>query len=214
MTNLVDRARSPRGQQTRESLVDAGLSLLADGGWGAVTTRAVAARSGTNAGLIHYHFGGLPGLRAALAQRASEAAVGPLVDMVLRSSDLDEGIDAIRAGIERLAADDRLVRLAVQLVAGAGQDPALGAAFRDSLAGARAAIADWVGARRPDWTDERRTGFAALVAALIDGLLLHRALDDHAPMTEALTAFRDLTDAVAPPDPHRSPLAPRRKGTP
>ncbi|MEL7975836.1 TetR family transcriptional regulator [Isoptericola sp. F-RaC21] len=213
MPNLVARARSPRGQQTRARLVDAGLSLLAEGGWAAVTTRAVAARSETNAGLIHYHFGGLPGLRTAVAQRASEAAVGPLVDLFLRSSDLDEGLDAIRTGIERLAADDRLVRLAVQLVAGAGQDPELGAAFRDSLAGARAAIADWFGARRPDWPEDRRLGFAALVAALIDGLLLHRGLDENAPLTEALTAFRDLTDAVAPPDPHAS-THPHRKGTP
>lgn len=194
MAKLVDRAKSSRGQQTRDNLVDAALSLLAEGGWSTVSTRAVAARSGSNAGLIHYHFGGLPGLRLAVAEKAGEAAVGPIVATFLASSSITEALDAIEKGIANLTADERLVGLAVQLIAGASQDPELGAAFRQSLAEARTSIADWASEVRPDWSRDQCFGFAALVAALIDGLLLHRGLDENAPVRQALIAFAELTE--------------------
>jgi AcrR family transcriptional regulator len=57
VTNLVDRPISARGQRRWEQLVEAGVAVLADGGWPAVTTRAVAGRAGANVALIHYHFG-------------------------------------------------------------------------------------------------------------------------------------------------------------
>ncbi|MEO3885479.1 TetR/AcrR family transcriptional regulator [Nonomuraea sp. B5E05] len=65
MTNLADRPNLPRGDRRREQLVAAGIAVLRDDGWQGVTTRAVAQRAGTNPGLIHYHFGGLAGLRSA-----------------------------------------------------------------------------------------------------------------------------------------------------
>ncbi|WP_119697188.1 TetR/AcrR family transcriptional regulator [Microbacterium halotolerans] len=195
MTNLGDRAKSPRGQRTRESLIDAGIELLVEGGWSAVTTRAVAARSASNAGLVHYHFGGLSGLRMALAERAAERAVGPLVGMLLNSADFDEAISAVHVGITELASDDQRVRLAAELVAGAGHDSQLGAAFQKNLSGARDAITGWVGAQRPQWSQERRKGVAALAAALLDGFLLHRALDESAPLAEAVTALRAWVSA-------------------
>ena len=52
--------------------MDAGVALLCEQGWSFVTTHGVAERAGTNAGLIHYHFGGLPRLHEAIARRAGE----------------------------------------------------------------------------------------------------------------------------------------------
>lgn len=160
-----------------------------------MTTRAVAARSDSNPGLIHYHFGGLGPLRLAIAERAGEEALGPLIAEILDATDMDAALDAIERGIERVSGDARLIRLSAQLVAGAGQDSALGQAFRQSIADARIAFADWLGAHRPAWSAERRRGASALVAALIDGLLLHRALDDTAPVGDALALLRDLARA-------------------
>ncbi|WP_198410782.1 TetR/AcrR family transcriptional regulator [Microbacterium halophytorum] len=203
MTNSGDRPRSARSERTRDALITAGIDLLAEGGWEAVTTRAAAARAGSNAGLIHYHFGGLPGLRTALAERASADAIGPLIGPILRSGDFDAAISALQDGIAGLVADDRRIRLATQLIAGAGQDPELGAAFRQNLRGARAAIAEWLGRQRPQWPAERITGAAALIAAVLDGLLLHRALDDDAPLDAAIAALRGLAASTDPDDPSR-----------
>ena len=77
MTNLADRPNSARGDRRREQLVETGIALLDEQGWPGVTTRAVAERAGTNPGLIHYHFGGLPGLHAAIFRRATDLVVNP-----------------------------------------------------------------------------------------------------------------------------------------
>lgn len=195
VTNSADQPTSARSRRTRENLIRAGIDLLAEGGWEAVTTRAAAARAGSNAGLIHYHFGGLPGLRIALAERASEDAIGPLVDVLLTSDGFDEAITGLQEGIAGLVVDDRRVRLATELIAGASHDQELGAAFRRNLREARAAIAEWIGRQRPLWPAERVSGAAALVAALLDGLLLHRALDEDAPLEAALTVLRESAGA-------------------
>ncbi|MDH6197681.1 AcrR family transcriptional regulator [Mycobacterium frederiksbergense] len=192
MTKLVDRPNSDRGRRRREEFIEAGLSLLIEGGWAAVTTRAVAARSEANVGLIHYHFGGLPGLRLAVAERAGEAAITPVVDALLSSPDARSAIDAMRETVSRVATDHQMVRLAVELVSGTRQDPALGEALRDSLREARDRIADWLGRLRPEWTPERRIGAATLVAALLDGTMLHRELDDDLPIDPALTVLGEL----------------------
>lgn len=57
----------PQGD-TREKLIAAALHLFGQQGYAATTTRAIAARAGTNIGLIAYHFGGKPQLRQACAE--------------------------------------------------------------------------------------------------------------------------------------------------
>lgn len=205
VTKLAARARATRGGRTRESLVTAGIALLADGGWAAVTTRAVATRAQSNPGLIHYHFGGLPGLRAAIAERASAEAIGPAVDPLLQAEDVDSAIDALDDGITRLVADDRRIRLAAELMAGARHDPAVGAAFQRNLEGARAGLEAWFADRYPHWPAERAAGTAALAAALFDGLLLHRALDETTPMSEALATLRACVSWGNDPGRHHVP---------
>jgi AcrR family transcriptional regulator len=186
MAKLVDRPRSGPGRRRRTELVEAGLALLVEDGWQAVTARAVAARAEANAGLIHYHFGGMPGLRLAVAERAGEKAIASVVDALLDSPDAGSALAAMRAAITRVAADDQVVRLAVELVSGARQDPALGEALRVNLREARARIAEWLGGLNPGWTREQRNGAAVLLTALLDGILLHRELDEELPVDAAL----------------------------
>ncbi|MCD2498351.1 TetR/AcrR family transcriptional regulator [Microbacterium nymphoidis] len=199
MSNLADRPISPRGQRTKEALVLAGTNLLADGGWEAVTTRAVAALASSNAGLIHYHFGGLAGLRVAIAQYAGEIAIGPIIGVFLESDDFTSALASLRSAIAALASDDRRVKLATELVAGAGHDPALGESFRAQLVDARAALTAWVARQRPHWPTERVVGVAALLAALLDGLLLQRAVDESTPVNEVLMALGMWLELDAPP---------------
>jgi AcrR family transcriptional regulator len=45
-----------QGQLTRARLMDAAAELIAERGWGAVTTLIVAERAGLRPGLVHYHY--------------------------------------------------------------------------------------------------------------------------------------------------------------
>ncbi|MDF4253658.1 TetR family transcriptional regulator C-terminal domain-containing protein [Streptomyces sp. WMMB303] len=195
MTNLVSRPNSPRGRRRREELIEAGLALLVEGGWPAVTTRAVAARGDANVGLIHYHFGGLPALHLAIARQAGEDVMMPLVEDLLSSPDARTALDVLRNAVPRITEDEKTLRLAVELTAGALRNPEIGEALRQGLREARARIADWLGTLDPQVPAERRAGAATLVAALIDGMMLHQLLDEEVPVQAALTALGDLIGA-------------------
>ncbi|MEU7313486.1 TetR family transcriptional regulator C-terminal domain-containing protein [Streptomyces sp. NPDC007083] len=195
MTKLVGRPNSPRGRRRREELIEAGLALLVEGGWPAVTTRAVAARGDANVGLIHYHFGGLPALHLAIARQAGEDVMMPLVEELLSSPDAGTALDALRNAVPRITEDEKTLRLAVELTAGALRNPEIGEALRQGLREARVRIADWLGTLDPQVPAERRAGAATLVAALIDGMMLHQLLDEEVPVEAALTALGDLIGA-------------------
>lgn len=71
-SSVADRARNrdpghenvnSAGRSTRDRIVAATASLIAEVGWGAVTSRTVAARAGVKPGLIHYYFGSMDDLR-------------------------------------------------------------------------------------------------------------------------------------------------------
>jgi TetR/AcrR family transcriptional regulator, regulator of cefoperazone and chloramphenicol sensitivity len=61
-----------RGEETRAALVAAALQLTGDKGFGATSTREIAAAAGVNVAMIAYHFGGKDGLRLACADFVGE----------------------------------------------------------------------------------------------------------------------------------------------
>ncbi|MFI6925313.1 TetR/AcrR family transcriptional regulator [Nonomuraea spiralis] len=194
MTNLADRPNSARGDRRREQLVETGVALLREHGWPGVTTRAVAERAGTNPGLIHYHFGGLPGLHEAIFRRATDLVVTPLVTELLNAEDERAALTLMRAMPDRTAADEPTTRLAAELIVGATRDPALGVVLRDELRRARGLIATRLASLRPGWTAARLDGVATLVTAAIDGLMLHYMIDPDLPVDAALSAVEDLLE--------------------
>jgi AcrR family transcriptional regulator len=194
MSNLADRPNSARGDRRREQLVAAGVAVLGESGWPGVTTRAVAERAGTHAGLIHYHFGGLAGLHAAIFRQATALIVDPLVAELLDAPDERAALASMRRMLSQAPGGERAARLPAELIMGAMRDPALGAVLLDELRRARARIADRLRALRPGWSPERLTGVATLVTASIDGLMLHRMIDDELPAGAALSAVEALLE--------------------
>lgn len=184
MTNLVDRPTSPRGQRRREQLADAGVELLAEAGWPGVTTRSVAERAGANLGLIHYYWGGLPALKAAIARRAGEQVFDPVTEELSRTTTLEQAHVKL---IELLSAshDGRTARLTVELIAGAAREPLLGEVLRESLTETRAQLRAWLKRVHPSAPD----GSETVLIALLDGMLLHRMLDPDLDNGEALSAL-------------------------
>ncbi|MEU6284468.1 TetR/AcrR family transcriptional regulator [Streptomyces sp. NPDC047028] len=192
MTNLVGRATSGRGLRRREQLTDAGVALLAEGGWPAVTTRAVAERAGAQVGLIHYHFGGLAGLHEAIARKAGDEVITPVLDALLEAPEPHAALETLRELVPATTGEGRTLRLAVELMAGALRDPVLGEVLRDGLRQARVRIGERLAELYPSWSGARRTGAAVVVTALLDGIVLHQVLDASLPVDEALAAVGEL----------------------
>lgn len=178
--------------------METGVALLREQGWPGVTTRAVAERAGTNPGLIHYHFGGLPGLHEAIFRRAADLVVEPLVTELLDAEDERAALALMRRMTPGTADDEQTTRLAAELITGATRDPALGAVLRDELRRARGRIAARLGRLRPGWPPARLDGVATLVAAVVDGLVLHRMIDPDLPVGDALSAVEALLEEDAP----------------
>jgi AcrR family transcriptional regulator len=197
MTNLADRPTSPRGDRRRQQLVDAGIALLGREGWPGVSTRAVAERAGTNPGLIHYHFGGLAGLHAEIFRQATDLVIGPLLTELLGAPDERTALETMRGMLARTPADEQGTRLAAELIMGAMRDPSLGAVLREELRQARAQIADRLRELHPAWPGARPTAVATLIAASIDGLMLHYMIDGELPIGDVLSAVGELLEAEA-----------------
>lgn len=199
------KTTTARGSDTRTRLVRGGVTLLADGGWGQVTARAVAEQADANVGLIHYYFGGMPGLRAAIATAVVEDLVGGLQTALLEAADVDALLDALRRRLTQPADATRSAILTAALVEGAAREPELGEALRDVVSQARTELAGWLAEQHPDWTRTRTTGIAALVVAAVDGLLLHTTFDPDLLVDSILDALRHL---LATPAPNAEELAP------
>ncbi|MEQ4303547.1 helix-turn-helix domain-containing protein [Plantactinospora sp. B6F1] len=197
----------PNGQPARRRLLDAAAELVAERGWGRVTTRAVAERAGLPHGAVSYHFAGKQVLLTEavldLVDRAfpleSVRAAGDLTGLVslMRSwaSDAAPATSDARSKADRPAGEDLADRVGSAVLMEAMREAGRDAAVRDRLIGLlgdyRQAVADLVRA-------EQRTGvvrqvdplgLATLLAAAGDGLLLHAMLDPHVELAGAVEAL-------------------------
>jgi AcrR family transcriptional regulator len=183
---------SARGTRRREQLVRAGVDLLGEGGWAGVTARGVAERAGTHPGLVHYHFGGLPALKRAVADAALREAFEPAVALLTAAGSWPAGVAAVvRATAGRW--EPRTARITAELVAASLGDPEVGELVRHTLADARARLVPWLaesGEAEPE-------GLATLLLAALDGLVLHRLVEPALPLAGAAAAAEDLAGRSA-----------------
>lgn len=162
-----------RGKRTREQLIRAAVALVSEVGWGNVSTRLVADRAGVPAGAVHYHFRSLTDLlidatTPAFAQLVDEAdaALG-------RARDVPEGVAWLVGAMSRYTDDPGELRLSSEVFLAATRHERLGAAISAMLARFRRIAADWL-TRCGHGQDAETT--AAVLAATLDGLMLHRAI--------------------------------------
>ncbi len=186
-----------RGAATRARLLDAAAQLIAERGWGEVTTRLVAERAGVNQALVHYHFGSMDVLlrEAAMARMTPElaAAVGPLTG----SGPLAEALHEAVASLERFEPGSRSAVLMAEVLLRSTRDPVLAdrmwveiQAFREALE-RRLEQAAEAGEIR---TDVPPQVLATIVGATLDGLLLQRMAEaDADPEVVAGGLYRLLT---------------------
>lgn len=196
MTDVDGRSRS--GSHTRERLLRAAVVVGARDGWGGVTTRAVAAEAGVAPGLVHYHVGSVAALRRdalghALAGVADVATAG-LAD----ARDAATAVAAMVAPVAGSGPHDPTVTYVHEAFLASARDDEVRTLLAGALGEFRSAVAAWVDARTADVPGRPDPGAVATVlAAVVDGLYLHRLLDERVDVDGVVGPLARLADGGA-----------------
>ncbi|MEU7830817.1 MULTISPECIES: TetR/AcrR family transcriptional regulator [unclassified Nonomuraea] len=179
-----------QGREVRGRLLRVAAELIAERGWSAVSTRMLAERAGVTPGLVHYHFSSVHALLTEAAigtMRGLVEGVGPLLE---QAGTAEEALDLMLATLDEHDGRDPMSLLFTETYLAATRDETLRRslaevinAFRDRLASRLAAQ----GVAAPDQT-------AAVVAAAIDGLMLHRAFTPDLTAPAVAPVLRRLLD--------------------
>ncbi|TMR93541.1 TetR/AcrR family transcriptional regulator [Nonomuraea basaltis] len=163
-----------RGQATRQRLLEAAVQLVGEAGWNAVTTRMVAERAQVAPGVVHYHFSSVTDLLIAASIGFARELAGRLGEQLAEQPDLDGGIDWLLAETAGYSGHDPASLVMLEMYLASTRIPHL----RDELAALvldlRRTLAGWL-AERGCTADVEAV--AALLGAVIDGLVLHHHLD-------------------------------------
>jgi AcrR family transcriptional regulator len=181
------RTAAARGREVRLQLLSAAAELIAELGWNAVSTRILAERAGVTPGLVHYHF---PSLQALLR----DAALGMISDLLSTAEPIFENARSLDAGVDMMLGW-------LDAYTGSGPTSLLFtethlAAIRDEILRIELiALVDEFRRKLAHWLDEHGANAphdtASVLAAAIDGVILHRALNP------------ELTSSVVAPVLHR-----------
>jgi AcrR family transcriptional regulator len=73
MVPAAENASATRGDETRQALIRAAITIFGRDGFAAASTRAISQAAGVNQALIGYHFGGKPGLYLAALRSIADS---------------------------------------------------------------------------------------------------------------------------------------------
>ncbi|HZE06355.1 MAG TPA: TetR/AcrR family transcriptional regulator [Solirubrobacteraceae bacterium] len=186
--------RTEASAPTREKLMAAAAELVAELGWGRVTTRAVAERAGLPHGAVSYHFRGKQELliEAAMFAFARAVPAGNFTGL----AGVEDLIGLISAEVaDRDAIDPVLSRLMLEAMREAERDSVLRQQMSEMLSHYRELMVQTVRAdqeRGVVFNDASAEAIATLLGAVGDGLLLHALLDPELDVHAALDALRVL----------------------
>jgi AcrR family transcriptional regulator len=178
-----------RGQATRQRLLDAAVALVPELGWGGVTTRLVAERAGVAPGVVHYHFASVTDLLVAAGTGFSGALLAQFAEELTARPCIGEGVDWLMGELSRYSGVDPASLLVVEMFLASTRLPGLRERLREQVAAFRAQAAAWLTERGYEGD---AAAAAAMLAATLDGIMLHRALDpglDLAVLTGPLRAM-------------------------
>jgi AcrR family transcriptional regulator len=166
-------ASRERGRATRQRLLDAAVQLIAEVGWGSVTTRKIAERAGVPFGVVHYHFPSVTDLLIDASLQFSRAALKVPLEALTSAPDVATGVERVLTGLDSAEPDDPGTLLLSEAFLASAREERLRAQLGELLGEFRDGVAAWLrehGAGDPEPA-------AAVLAAALDGLILHRVLD-------------------------------------
>lgn len=171
--------RLARGEERKQRLLDSAVAVVAEGGSGSLTHRAVASDAGVSVASVTYHFPSIEDLRMAMFDHA-----GSVVGLAFRaivSNAARESIPDLAADYAvTLVRDHRTETVAVfEMIVAAAHDPSLrllARFFNDRLA---ELLSDYIGSRSD----------AAVASTAIQGVLLSycaHGMDEHEALRAAI----------------------------
>lgn len=175
----------------------AAAELIAELGWGRVTTRAVAERAGLPHGTVSYHFRGKQELLAEAALHAFQREISIAGFQALETVDDLVGLIAAEVA-DRDAIDPVLSRLMLEAMREAERDPLLRERLGALLGAYRELMVETVQAdqeRGAVFAGAPPEAIATLLGAVGDGLLLHALLDPELDIAAAVEALRAMLAA-------------------
>lgn len=195
-TGQSDRPSSAeQGAATRAAIIDATVALIGELGWGQVTMRKIAARAGVPHGAINYHFQGKDDLLRKAAVAGTLQALAEPLAMARAAGGIQEMFEGTIGWFMSGGLQDPSVALLLETARQSSRDPALREPLTAEMRKFRVALAELVRRGQEDGDvnrDAPASGVATMVAALLDGLLLHVILDPELDLQGAAEAVRTL----------------------
>jgi AcrR family transcriptional regulator len=208
----MGRTQEQRRTETRQRLLDAAASLIAQRGIAATSVDAIAEAAERTSGAVYDHFGGKDGLLVALLDRWKDAAGAVITAEFEASTTPEERLASLWRNVNDPPADRgaEWVLLEHELWLHASRHDGARPLVAERYAGARAGLAGALsGVDDPAARDERACDDpaavaraaadegATLVLALLLGLEMQRRLDPAAvPDDLAVRGLRALLDAT------------------
>jgi AcrR family transcriptional regulator len=178
-------------------LLRAGAELIAELGWGRVTTRAVATRAELPHGTVSYHFHGKQELLTEAALHVFEKAFP--IDELRQLEALPDLVALFELWLDGDGRVDPLVsRVGIEAMLESERNELLRERLADLLRSFRQAVADLVRASQSRGATPAVVepgAIATLLGAVGDGLFLHARLDPELDAAAALRALRTLLTA-------------------
>lgn len=207
MTNQAEGA-SPDGSEssTRERILNATVSLMAEVGIDRVRARAIAERAAVNPALVHYYFGTMSALVVEAAQHALISELGPSIAGFGSGATIQDGVAAMLDWIAENRRTPGATILAEAMVK-ATRDPTFRSWSRDASRRFRALILERLEQGRDAGEIEPDLDLGAtamLLAAAFDGLLFHQVVDPKLDVTQAAAPIGSMLHRASPPPTERT----------
>jgi len=178
---------------TAQKILAAATSLLAEGGYAAVTLENVAAEAGVNKASIRYNFGNKAGLMMAVADALIHDECLRIVADVEGVSE-EEQLHAAMEGIRGMIVEADSLQGWFDILPHAFRDPELRTRMFALYPWWYEQNLKWLGLHRPGYEDsEILVGLSELMAAIPDGLSAQAALDpEHFDLARPLAVLELL----------------------
>ena len=168
------------GEQTRQKIIAATILLVAEQGWHGVTTRAVAERAGVNNAAVNYHFSTKADLLREAAAANLEAEFGQAMKAMVMAPSMAQGLRLMMGFFAAIDLKQPSMVMLLETMMQSSRDEPLRLNLMRVLAEGRQQMADRIAADQAAGTvaaDRDPVVVATVLAALLDGLLLHRMVD-------------------------------------
>jgi AcrR family transcriptional regulator len=161
-----------RGREVRQRLLQAAAELIAERGWTAVSTRMLAERAGVAPGVVHYHFSSMQAVLVEAAVAATRSLTAQMGPVLAAAGSAEEVLTVLFGMLDAYTGTDPMSVLFVEAYLAATRDEQLRQALGAVIGEFRQQLGDFLDAYGVP--DPQAT--ALVLAAAIDGVLLHRAL--------------------------------------